>query len=222
MEYLPAVEVKSQPGGEPNASIIWLHGLGSNGDDFVPIVKELRLPAPLNVRFVFPHAPVVPVTVNNGYPMPAWYDIYELTLDRKVDETQLRASAQKTRDLIEREIARGVPSEKIIVAGFSQGGAVAYEAALTCDKLLAGLLTLSTYFATSSTVKADAANKNMPILIQHGTQDSVVPEVLGQRAYRELSERGYPVNYETYAMGHTLCVEQGDSISRWLQARLLG
>lgn len=221
MDYLPAVEVESQPGSDANASIIWLHGLGSNGNDFVPIVKELRLPVQLNIRFVFPHAPVTPVTVNNGYPMPAWYDIYELTLDRKVDETQLRASAQKTRNLIEREIARGVPSEKIIVAGFSQGGAVAYEAALTCDKPLAGLLTLSTYFATSGTIKANTANKNISILIQHGTQDSVVPDVLGERAYRELSERGYKVNYEAYDMEHTLCAEQVDSISRWMQVLLL-
>jgi phospholipase/carboxylesterase len=217
MNYLPCVEVQTNPQTDAVGAVIWLHGLGSDGNDFVPVVRELALPTTLNLRFIFPHAPSIPVTVNNGYVMPAWYDIFELTLDRKVDVTQLRASAEQVHALIEREIARGIPSEKIVVAGFSQGGAVAYEAALSFNKPLAGLLALSTYFATHDTITLDAANKNIAILIQHGTEDSVVPEVLGQRAYRQLSDSGYAVVYDAYPMEHTLCGEQVDAISKWLR-----
>lgn len=220
MTYLPCVEVQTNPQADVTASVIWLHGLGSDGNDFVPVVRELKLPADVNVRFVFPHARSIPVTVNNGYIMPAWYDIFEITLDRKIDQKQLRASAEQVHALIEREIERGVPSNKIILAGFSQGGAVVYEAALSYDKPLAGLLTLSTYFATYETVQADAANKNIPILIQHGSHDSVVSETLGQRAYRLLQDRGYSATYESYPMAHTLCAPQIISISQWLQERL--
>lgn len=219
MNYLPCVELQSNPQTDVVGSVIWLHGLGSNGNDFVPVVRELHLPANLNLRFIFPHAPSLPITVNNGYVMPAWYDIFELTLDRKIDVAQLRASAEQVHALIEREISRGVPSEKIIIAGFSQGGAVAYEAALSFAKPLAGLLALSTYFATNETIVENTANKNIPILIQHGSEDSVVDEVLGQRAYRHLLDRRYKVQYESYHMEHTLCGEQVEAISLWLQER---
>jgi len=220
MTYLPCVEVEINPQLPAQASVIWLHGLGSNGHDFASLVPELKLAADVNVRFVFPHAPSIPVTVNRGYVMPAWYDILEISLDRKVDATQLRASAQQVIALIEREITRGIPSHKIIIAGFSQGGAVAYEAALSCDKPLAGLLVLSSYFATSDTIAVHSANKKIPILIQHGSKDPVVPEALGQRAFRQLSELGYAVVYESYPMEHTLCAEQVIALSRWLQARV--
>jgi len=219
MNYLPCVEVQLNPQAEVVGSIIWLHGLGADGNDFVPVVRELHLPATLNLRFVFPHAASIPITINNGYVMPAWYDIYEMTLDRKIDTAQLCASAAQVHALIEREIERGVPSEKIVIAGFSQGGAVAYEAALSFTKPLAGLLALSTYFATHETIVENTANKNIPILIQQGSEDSVVSEVLGQRAYRQLTDRGYAVQYESYPMGHTLCGEQVVAISKWLQER---
>ena len=219
MVYLPGVELQSNPKNGVTGSIIWLHGLGADGNDFVPVAKQLRLPVDRNIRFVFPHAPEIPVTVNSGYVMPAWYDIFELSLDRKVDVDQLRANAKKVQDLIDREIERGVNSENIIVAGFSQGGAVAYEAALTYPKPLGGLLTLSTYFATHGSIVENAANKNIPILIQHGTEDSVVDEVLGQRANHELSDRGCEVKYQTYKMEHTLCLEQLNDISEWLAER---
>lgn len=219
MNYLPCVEVQSNPNVQASASVIWLHGLGADGNDFAPLVRELRLPEILNIRFIFPNAPAIPVSVNNGYVMPAWYDIFELTLDRKIDVAQLRASAEKIHALIEREIERGVPSEKIIIAGFSQGGAVAYEAALSFAKPLAGLLALSTYFATNETLVENSANKKIPILIQHGSGDFVVDEVLGQRAYRELTDRGYNVEYETYNMDHTVCAEQVDDIRGWLLER---
>ena len=219
MNYLPCVEVQSNPQADVVGSVIWLHGLGADGNDFVPVVRELHLPVTLSLRFIFPHAPSLPVTINNGHVMPAWYDIVEMTLDRKIDVTQLRASADQVHALIEREIERGVPSEKIVIAGFSQGGAVAYEAALSYAKPLAGLLALSTYFATHETVVEDSANKNIPILIQHGSADPVVNEVLGQRAYRQLTDRGYAVQYESYAMEHTLCGEQVGAIGKWLTER---
>ena len=220
MSYLPCEELQTNSDIDISGVVIWLHGLGSDGNDFVPVVRELNLPASLNVKFIFPHAPSMAITVNGGYVMPAWYDIFELTLDRKIDERQLRISSARIQALIDREIAFGVPSDKIILAGFSQGGAVVYEAALTYEKPLAGLLTLSTYFATSDTIQEDTANKKIPILIQHGTQDAVVSEVLGQRAYRQLKDRGYTVDYESYPMDHTLCAEQVEHISNWLQSRL--
>ncbi len=220
MNYLPCVEIQSNPKTEVKASVIWLHGLGADGNDFAPLARELRLPDNVNVRFIFPSAPAIPVTVNNGDVMPAWYDIFELTLDRKIDVTQLRASAEKIHALIAREIERGVPSTKIILVGFSQGGAVAYEAALTYPQPLGGLLALSTYFATTETLVENVANKQIPILIQHGSGDFVVDEVLGQRAYRELSDRSYKVNYETYNMDHTVCAEQVDDIRAWLLEKI--
>jgi phospholipase/carboxylesterase len=220
MNYLPCVEVQSSPGADVSASVIWLHGLGADGSDFVPLVRELKLPAGLNIRFIFPNAPAIPVTVNNGYVMPAWYDIFELALDRKVDVAQLRVNAEKVHALISREMERGVASKKIIIAGFSQGGAVAYEAALSYAKPLGGLLALSTYFATNTSVQEHPANKNIPIVIQHGAGDFVVDEVLGQRAYRELSDRGYTVKYQTYNMDHTVCAEQVEDIRAWLLEKL--
>ena len=219
MNYLPCEEVESNPEVNASAAVIWLHGLGADGNDFVPLVRELHLSKDKNIRFIFPNAPAIPVTVNNGYLMPAWYDIFELTLDRKIDTPQLRANAEKIHQLVEREIERGIPSNKIVLAGFSQGGAVAYEAALSYSKPLAGLLSLSTYFATSASVQVDAANKSIPIFIQHGSHDSMVSEVLGQRAYRDLSDRGYAVRYESYNMDHTLCAEQVDDIRAWLLER---
>lgn len=220
MNYLPCIELQSNPQAKVSGSVIWLHGLGADGNDFVPVVRELRLPADKNLRFIFPSAPEIPVTINNGHVMPAWYDIFELSLERKIDVTQLQANAAKIKDLIEREIERGVPSEKIVLAGFSQGGAVAYEVALSYLKPLAGLLALSTYFATNETLQESSANKNIPILIQHGSGDFVVDEVLGQRACQELSDRGYKVNYKTYNMDHTVCAEQVDDIREWLLERV--
>jgi phospholipase/carboxylesterase len=216
MQYLPAVEIET--GSTPaTASVIWLHGLGADGYDFVPIVSELELPNELAIRFIFPHAPELPVTVNGGYLMPAWYDILEMNLERKIDVTQLRASASKVHALIEREIARGIPSERILLAGFSQGGAVAYDAGLLFEKPLGGLLIMYSYLATQESLDINPANQQIPILIQHGQQDLVVPEILGQRAFRFLVDQGCRVDYESYAMDHSLCAEQLTSIARWLQ-----
>lgn len=220
MEYLPCIEIQNQPQLPVAASVIWLHGLGADGNDFAPLVPELRLPKELSVRFIFPHAPKIPVTINAGYVMPAWYDILEMNLDRKVDEPQLIASAEAVQRLIEREIARGVAAENIVLVGFSQGGAVVYHAGLTYEKSLAGLLILSSYFATHASAVIHPANKNIPVLIQHGSRDPVVNEALGQRAYRYLQDRGCTVSYESYLMEHTVCMEQIESMSKWIQSVL--
>lgn len=219
MNYLPCVEV--EPSNTANAAVIWLHGLGADGHDFEPIVPELRLPAEAAIRFVFPHAPSMPVTINNGYIMPAWYDILDINIDRKVDEAQLLKSAAAVQALIDREIERGIDSRRIVVAGFSQGGAVGYQAALTYRKPLAGLLAMSTYFATQSSIEINPANQHLPIEIYHGTHDPVVPELLGQQSVQQLSMMGLTPNYHTFPMEHSVCLEQIHAISAWLQKTLL-
>ena len=184
MNYLPCLEI--EPKLKATATIIWLHGLGADGHDFASIVPELKLPTDFPLRFVFPHAPHLPVTVNNGHEMPAWYDILEMSIDRKVDTKQLIISADAISDLIDKEIERGIDSKQIVIAGFSQGGAVAYQCALTYEKPLAGILALSTYFATKNVIKLAKANTQIPIFICHGMDDPVVPEVLGQAARDKL------------------------------------
>lgn len=219
MTYLPCVEIEPTSGAA-NRSVIWLHGLGADGNDFAPLVPHLQLPNHAHVRFIFPHAPQLPVTINGGMRMPAWYDILEMSIDRRVDETQLRQSAAEIIKLIEREIDRGIKPEHILLAGFSQGGAVAYEVALTCSKRLCGLLALSTYLATQASITTAPANTNLPILIQHGLQDPVVPESLGQQARDWLQQRGYVVSYQTFAMQHQVCGEQVVAINAWLAQHL--
>ncbi len=219
MPYLPCVETELN--SPAKAAVIWLHGLGANGHDFEPIIPELDLPANLAIRFVFPHAPSIPVTVNGGYVMPAWYDILEMDFERKIDEQQLKQSVRAIKALIDREIERGIKSEDILLIGFSQGGAVAYEAALTYDKPLAGLLALSTYFATHKSIALSPANKNLPIRIFHGMADPVVPEQLGQNAYKALLELGFEPQYKRYPMEHEVCAEEIADISQWVQSCLL-
>jgi len=218
MDYLPCVEIEPQT--PATASVIWLHGLGADGHDFAPLVPELRLPPELAVRFVFPHAPSIPVTINGGAVMPAWYDIYEMSLDRKIDLTQIQASANEVRKLIEREKERGIDSARIILAGFSQGGAVVYEAALSYNEPLGGLMTLSTYFATADSIELSTANQQIPIHIFHGSQDPVVHEVLGQQALATLTGMGYKAEYKTYPMQHSVHPQEIADISHWLQERL--
>jgi phospholipase/carboxylesterase len=218
MGDLPAVII--EPAQPANASVIWLHGLGADGHDFEPIVPELKLPPTAAIRFIFPHAPSIPVTINGGYVMPAWYDILAMDIDRKVDVQQLEASAQAVAKLIDREIEKGIPSERIVLAGFSQGGAVAYQAALTYPKPLAGLLAMSTYFATADTIQVNSANQQLPIEIFHGLQDPVVPESLGRKAQQRLQAMGYTPGYFTYAMEHSVSAKEVSDlagfIKKWL------
>ncbi len=218
MTLLPAIEHETQ--NNPDASIIWLHGLGADGHDFAPIVPELNLPENLGIRFIFPHAPSIPVTVNNGFVMPAWFDIFEMDIDRKVDSQQLMISAEAINAFIARELERGIDSRRILLAGFSQGGAVAYQAALSHSQPLGGILAMSTYFATSDTITLNEANSTIPIEIQHGVYDPVVPEELGKKAEAHLKELGYTVTYRSYPMEHNVCPQQITDISRWLQERL--
>ncbi|MEW6998310.1 alpha/beta hydrolase [Colwelliaceae bacterium BS250] len=218
MSYLSCVEV--EPKSPATASVIWLHGLGADGHDFEPIVPELRLPSYMSVRFVFPHSARIPVTINGGMVMPAWYDILDMSIERKVDVAQLNASAVAVQKLIDREISRGIPAQRIILAGFSQGGAVAYQAALTYPKSLCGLMAMSTYFATKDSIEINDANRNLDITVMHGSQDPVVSPVLGEQAISALKAKGFTPDYKTYAMPHSVCGEQVADISVWLQQQL--
>lgn len=220
MEYLPAVEMESPRGATVNASVIWLHGLGADGNDFAPIVPQLQLPEGLAIRFIFPHAPSIPVTINNGYVMPAWYDIKQMDVDRHVDNEQLEQSASWVHDLIAREVERGVPTNRIIVAGFSQGGAVSYEAALSYGEPLAGIMALSTYFPTAETVKVDPVQASIPILICHGSQDPVVVEPLGLMAKEKLEGKGFKPEYRSYPMQHAVCPQEIADIGAWIAKTL--
>jgi phospholipase/carboxylesterase len=218
MTLLPAIELETQP--KPDSAVIWLHGLGADGNDFAPIVEQLRLPANAAIRFIFPHAPAMPVTVNGGFVMPAWYDILEMQIDRKIDQPGLLASVGAIDAFIDRELARGIASKRLVIAGFSQGGAIAYHLALSYATPLGGLLAMSTYLATADILTYSPANKELPIKIQHGTDDPVVPEILGRQAAARLTREGYQVSYQSYPMEHSVCPQQINDISKWLQTVL--
>ena len=218
MNYLPHITIET--GDKPKAAVIWLHGLGASGDDFASLVPHLKLPESLAIRFIFPHAPERPVTINGGYIMPAWYDILEMNIERKIDLQQIQKSSDAIVALIEREIARGIPSNKIILAGFSQGGAVAYHCGLSYQRPLGGILALSTYFATWRTLAVHPENQHIPVYLFHGTQDEMVPEVMGREAMRVLAEKGLQPEYASYTMGHEVCFEEIADISKVLQGLL--
>lgn len=221
-KQLDCVIVEHNPTNKSiDKAIIWLHGLGASGHDFEPIVPALGLGKDLAVRFVFPHAPQIPVTINGGYVMPAWYDILEMSLERKVDVAQIETSSQQIRNLIAQQVKQGVAEENIVIAGFSQGGAVAYHTALSHPQKLAGLLTLSTYLATPEQIDYSDANKDIDIKIDHGSQDPVVPAVLGEQATQILQGKGYEVDYTTYPMAHQVCPPQIKAIGAWLN-KVLG
>ncbi|MPZ43858.1 MAG: carboxylesterase [Betaproteobacteria bacterium] len=217
MNELETIEIETGP--SPAAAVVWLHGLGADGNDFVPIVKELRLPPQLRVRFVFPHAPMMPVTINNGYVMRAWYDVTFDGLDRRPDARGIVASQAAIEALAAREQARGIASERIVLAGFSQGGAITLQAGLRHAQRLAGLMVLSSYLPLPETLAAEAAQANAatPIFMAHGTDDPVIDIELGQRSRALLAERGYPVEWHEYPMPHSVCLEEIEDISRWLQ-----
>ncbi|MDO4894543.1 alpha/beta hydrolase [Moraxella sp.] len=220
MTKLDSVIVTHNPKNLPiSKAVIWLHGLGASGHDFEPIVPELGLSDEVGVRFIFPHAPKIPVTVNGGYVMPAWYDILEMTLDRKVDVAHIDASSQAINQLIDEQIAQGIASQDIIIAGFSQGGAVAYHTVLTNQRVLGGLLALSTYFATSSQIDAVGANHSIPVKIDHGQFDDVVPMLLGIRAKESLQKLGLTPTFSQYPMAHQVCLAQIKEIGAWLNER---
>lgn len=204
-------------------SVIWMHGLGADGSDFVPVVPELGLDPSVRIRFVFPNAPAIPVTCNGGYVMPAWYDIMSLDKDsRAVDVEGIIQSRQRIRDLIDRENARGIPSHRIFLAGFSQGGAVAYTTGLTHPEPLAGIIALSTYLPVPRLVSEEAAgaNRNTPIFIAHGSEDDVVAPELGMLARDYLQQHGYAFQWREYPMPHSVCLEEMQDMGAWLNERI--
>ena len=219
MQDLQYIQIET--GESPTAAVIWLHGLGASGHDFEPVVPELGLPEDTAVRFIFPHAPNLPVTINGGMSMPAWYDIKAMDIDRVVDTEQLRASADAVAKLVEQQKHKGIPPERIIIAGVSQGGAVAYELGLSYPERFGGVLALSTYFATADTVERSEANADVPISVYHGTFDPMVPESLGVRSVETLKEMGYDPSYQTFPMEHSVCLEEIQDIGRFIRRHLL-
>jgi phospholipase/carboxylesterase len=211
---LAAIEI--QTADQPDASIIWLHGLGADGSDFVPVAEELALPFP--VRFVFPHAPSMPVTVNGGYRMPAWYDVYTLDIAGVQDEVGIRNSQAKLEELIAKERSRGILPERIVLAGFSQGGAIALHTALRYPTRLAGVLALSTYLPLAKTLDAERsdANSGVPIFMAYGTGDTVIPDGVATRSRERLRAANYPVDWHEYPMAHSVCSAEIDDIRRFL------
>jgi phospholipase/carboxylesterase len=210
------------PSVPATAAVIWLHGLGADGHDFVPIVPELQLPESLPVRFVFPHARMRPVTINNGYVMRAWYDIKGLALSGAEDEVGIRESENQIREYIQRELEAGVAANKIVIAGFSQGGAIALQTALRYPQRLAGVMALSTYLPLRTLLSSEAskANRDVPILMCHGRQDPVVSMQLGVTSRDVLKNLGFAVEWQEYAMEHSVCAEEIAHIGQWLRARL--
>ena len=209
------IEIGAAAGGTVDASIIWLHGLGADGHDFEPIVPELPLPPGLRARFVFPHAPVQAVTINFGHVMPAWYDVYG---DGREDAEGIRASQQRIEALIAGERERGVAPRRIVLAGFSQGGAIALQTGLRHPERLAGILALSTYLPLAETVAAEAspANRDVPIFMAHGTEDPVIPLRRAAISRDALRKLGYQVEWHEYPMPHAVCPEEIADVGAWL------
>lgn len=211
--------IQIEPNFPATASIIWLHGLGADGNDFAPIVPELKLPNSLPVRFIFPHAPLQPVTINNGYVMRAWYDIISLGNDRNADRKGILQSVNLIHQLIAQEVTRGIPYEKIILAGFSQGAVIALTTGLTYPHKLGGIMALSGYlpFADDVFATATACNKTTPLFVAHGTEDAVVPYALGQLVEKALIAHHYPLSWHSYPMAHSVCLEEMIAIGEWIQ-----
>jgi len=217
---LDYVEVNTSD--KPSHSVIWLHGLGADGHDFEPIVPYLGLPPQLGVRFIFPHALMRPVTVNGGMVMRAWYDIIEISVSRGQDEAGIRHSAGKVRELIEHEVSRGIPASRIILAGFSQGGAMALHVGLRYGQRLAGIMALSAYLLFPERLESEMseANAETPVFIGHGTQDPVVPLFLGQGARTALQAGSWPVEWHSCPIPDSVSQPEIGDIGRWMQQRL--
>ena len=211
--------IEIEPKSTAMASVIWLHGLGATADDFVPIIRRLKIPESVGVRFVFPQAPTLPVTLNQGYIMPAWYDIYSLELHSKQDEQGIRKAEVNIAQLISREVERGIATDKIILMGFSQGGAMALHTALRFPQRLAGVMALSSYLPIAEFLvnEKNSANQELPVFIAHGTRDKVLPIIASELTREYLTAQNYPVDYHVYEMAHEVCMEEIVDISAWLQ-----
>lgn len=214
-----ALPIEIEQTTQSQRSVIWLHGLGADGSDFVPIVSELHLPPTLGIRFIFPHAPIMPITLNNGYEMRAWFDIAALNFESKIDEAGIAKSVKSVTTLIEKEMARGIAAENIILAGFSQGAVVALSTGLTYPQRLGGIMALSGFLplATALLNHASPANRDIPIFIAHGKQDTIVPFALGKATYQILQQAGYSLSWHSYDMPHSVCAAEVQDISKWIQ-----
>ena len=214
---LPCVTVN--PTQSHQATVIWLHGLGADGHDFEPIVPELRLDPALGIKFIFPHAPVMPVTINGGYPMRAWYDIRNADLSQREDEQGVRQSAEQIQCLIDHEIQQGIAANKIILAGFSQGGAITLHLATRLDYRLAGIIALSTYLTIPDKLAAEKTSENLntPLLMAHGIQDPVVPIQRGQYSAKVLQDNGFNLSWFEYPMQHAVCPAEIQQIAHFIQ-----
>jgi phospholipase/carboxylesterase len=216
-QLLENIEIETAP--NPQVAVIWLHGLGADGNDFVPLVNELDLSGLPGIRFVFPHAKTMPVTINGGYVMRAWYDITGAELTRREDEGGLRSSQRDVEALIAREKARGIPASRIILAGFSQGCAMTLQTGMRHPEKLAGMLCLSGYLPLATSVGEERSAESLatPIFMAHGTHDNVVPFIRAQQSKDVLESLGYQVEWHQYAMQHTLCLEEVQDISKWIR-----
>lgn len=217
MQTLETVEVTT--GDNPVASVIWLHGLGADGHDFEPVVPELVVPG-VPLRFVFPHAEVRPVTVNGGMAMRAWYDIKSFDAEGRADAVGVGNSSLALEGLIEREIERGIDASKIVIAGFSQGGAIAIHTALRTQHTIAGLMALSTYLALPEAAETASSRKDLPIFMAHGSVDPMLPMALGRASADSLIEAGYAVDWHEYPMAHAVCPQEIADIRVWLASVL--
>lgn len=216
-DCLPTVEIETRPC--PTHTVVWLHGLGADGNDFVPIANELELLPETSIRFVFPHAPERPVSINNGYIMRAWYDIYHADFNNRQDGSGIRDSQKAIDVLIEREIQRGIPSKHILLAGFSQGGAMALQAGLRQTNPLAGIIALSCYLplAETLTTEASVANASTRIFMAHGIYDAVIPITHAIASREKLLTANYTLEWHEYPMAHSVCEQEIGDISRWLR-----
>jgi phospholipase/carboxylesterase len=219
-DLLESLEIETAP--NPDAAVVWMHGLGADGHDFEPIVPELRLPATTRIRFVFPHAPLRPVTVNQGHVMRAWYDIRALAGVRREDEAGVRQSARQIEALLARERQRGIAPGRLVVAGFSQGGAMALHVGLRYPDRLAGILALSCYLPIANTLPAELspANRDVPIFWAHGLHDPMIPQAMAEQGRAQLAELGYRIDWHQYPIPHSVSAEEIADIGRWL-ARVL-
>jgi phospholipase/carboxylesterase len=218
---LPAIEIET--GANPRHAVIWLHGLGADGHDFEPIVPELVASGWPALRFVFPHAPVRPITINGGMAMRAWYDISGMEIAQRQDEHGIRDSIRLLHEIIEREVGRGVDSRNIYLAGFSQGGAIVLSGGLRYPTRLGGIVALSTYLpmAEKTDAETSSANRDVPIFMAHGMLDPTISHALGEMSRDYLAQRGYAIDWHAYPMAHSVCAEEIADLRRWLGARLL-
>ena len=211
------------PPSPATACVIWMHGLGADGNDFVPMVPELGLPRDHGVRFVFPNAPTMPVTINGGYVMRAWYDIASAELDKRADEAGVRRSQAAIIELIDDQVAKGIAAHRIVLAGFSQGGVVALQTGLRYPEKLGGIMALSTYLACAESLGAEASssNRHLPIFMAHGSTDPVISMALAKLSKGRLETHGYKIDWHEYGMPHSVCAEEIDDIAAFLKRTLL-